>query len=320
MSFASFASLASVRRAPVVLFLLLGLAGAELLVGESGYRHLPVGSLTVAASLLVGVAALLFNVRRATPSRRLQARLSTLQAGNEQLELEATNRTAQLKLLTHHLQTAREDERSRLARDLHDELGALLTSAKLDVARIKSRLGDKAPEAMEQLVHLSEMLNAGIALKRRIVEDLRPSALSHLGLPATLEILARDFAEQSGVVVHRVLDPVALAESAQLTLYRLLQEAITNIAKYARATQVWVRLSEEDGRVVLSVRDNGVGFDMDASSQSAYGLLGMRFRVEAEGGNLDIASVPSQGTLICARLPPLAEATGAAVHERSGAP
>ena len=103
-------------------------------------------------------------------------------------------RTAQLKELAQHLQTIREDERSRLARELHDELGALLTAAKLDVARLKSRLGsDATADAAERLAHLNETLNGGIALKRRIIEDLRPSSLSNLGLVAALEILLREF-------------------------------------------------------------------------------------------------------------------------------
>jgi hypothetical protein len=92
----------------------------------------------------------------------------------------------------------REEERGHLARELHDELGALLTAAKLDVARLKSRLGDQPPEVGQRLQHLTETLNSGIALKRRIIEDLRPSSLSNLGLTASLEILAREFSERSG--------------------------------------------------------------------------------------------------------------------------
>ncbi len=205
--------------------------------------------------------------------------------------------------MTHHLQTAREDERSRLARDLHDELGALLTSAKLDAARIKSRLAGTAPEALERLSHLVETLNSGIALKRRIIEDLRPSALSNLGLVAALEILTREFAEQSGIAVHHALEPVPLEADAELVVYRLVQEAITNIAKYAKAKQVWVSLSAQGGHVQASVRDDGVGFDISAQPGSAHGLVGMRFRVEAEGGTLTLQSTPGEGTLIQVSLP-----------------
>lgn len=152
-----------------------------------------------------------------------------VQIERERLEVEVARRTAHLVELTHHIETAREEERARLARDLHDELGALLTSAKLDAARIKSRLVGVAPEVLERLAHLVEMLNSGIALKRNIIENLRPSTLGNLGLPATLDILARDFAKRSGIVVHCALEPVRLEEDAELVLYRVVQEAITNI-------------------------------------------------------------------------------------------
>ena len=238
-----------------------------------------------------------------------------IQAERDRLEIDVRQRTTQLSELTHHLLTAREDERSRLARNLHDELGALLTSAKLDAARIKSRLTDKAPEALELLAHLVGTLNSGIALGRGIIENLRPSALGNLGLVATLVILTREFAEQSGVEVDCALEPVKLNAAAELMVYRLVQEAITNIAKYARATHVWISLATRDGQVEVSVRDDGAGFDSTVTPKSAYGLAGMRFRVEAEGGTLTLRSSPGAGTLIHARLPESVLAiSGAAVR------
>jgi signal transduction histidine kinase len=159
------------------------------------------------------------------------------------------------------------------------------------------------PRAGARGAHLVGTLNTVIALKRRIVEDLRPSALSNLGLVATLEILAREFAERSGVAVHCELVPVPLDAAAELVVYRLVQEAITNISKYARAGQVWVSLHLRDGQVEVLVRDDGVGFDPAARPGSAYGLLGMRFRVEAERGSLALVSAPGRGTLIQVRLP-----------------
>jgi signal transduction histidine kinase len=209
----------------------------------------------------------------------------------------------QLTELAQHLQTAREDERSRLARELHDELGALLTAAKLDAARIKSRLGTGAPEAAERLAHLNEILNNGIALKRRIIEDLRPSSLNNLGLVAALEIQAREFGERCGIEVDCTLEPVALRPSAELTAYRLVQEAFTNIAKYAKAKRVEVNFAARDGVAEISVRDDGVGFDPSLRRPSAHGLLGMRYRVEAEGGRLALESSPGHGTRIHATLP-----------------
>ena len=219
------------------------------------------------------------------------------------LENQVAQRTADLTELTRHLQTAREDERDRLARDLHDELGALLTSAKLDAARIRSRLAGQSPEALERLAHLVSTLDSVISLKRRITEDLRPSSLGHLGLVETLEILAREFSERSGIEVHCTLAPVALAAPADLMVYRLVQEAINNISKHARASHVWLSLSLEQGWVELSVRDDGVGFDTGKLSPMAHGLLGMRYRVEAERGALRLQSRPGQGTTIGARWP-----------------
>jgi signal transduction histidine kinase len=227
-----------------------------------------------------------------------------VQAERDQLEIEVAQRTHQLTELARHLQTAREDERIHLARELHDELGALLTAAKLDVARLKSRLASTmTPEIAERIQHLNDALNSGIALKRRIIEDLRPSSLSNLGLVAALEILITEWSSRSEVPVERELEPVTLRPSGELTVYRLVQEALTNISKYARATKIEVRLSARDGIVRVSVHDNGVGFDVKKPRTSAHGLLGMRYRLESEGGRVVLSSAPGQGTSIEAQLP-----------------
>jgi signal transduction histidine kinase len=226
-----------------------------------------------------------------------------VQAERDQLEIEVARRTDQLTELARHLQTVREDERMRLARELHDELGALLTAAKLDVARLKSRLGALTPEVAERILHLNEALNNGIALKRRIIEDLRPSSLSNLGLVAALEILVTEWSARAEVTVERDLEPVRLRPSGELTVYRLVQEALTNITKYAKASRVQVRLASEGGTVHVSVRDNGVGFDTQASHTSAHGLLGMRYRLETERGRMMLSSSPGQGTVIEAEIP-----------------
>ena len=268
------------------------------------YRTLMLSRIGMSALSAISLLALFMYLRQSLVHKNREKEMQrSVQVERDRLEIEVVQRTAQLTELTHHLQTAREDERHRLARNLHDELGALLTSAKLDAARIKSRLAGRAPEALELLGHLVETLNSGIALGRRIIEDLRPSALSNLGLVATLEILAREFSEHSGVQVHCALEPVELEASAELMVYRLVQEAITNITKYARAKQVWISLGTRDGYVEVSVRDDGVGFDTTTQPRSAYGLVGMRFRVEAEGGTLILVSAPGQGAMIRARLP-----------------
>jgi len=268
------------------------------------YHTLRLGRVGVAALSAISLLALWLYLRQSSALKRQQVTLKqAVQAERDRLEIEVRRRTAQLTELTHHLQTAREDERNRLARNLHDELGALLTSAKLDAARIRSRLAGTAPEALERLAHLVQTLNASIALGRSIIEDLRPSTLGNLGLAATLEILAREFAERSGVEVECALEPVALDATAELVVYRLVQEAITNISKYAKARHVWLTMAPRDGRVEVSVRDDGVGFDTAVPPRSAYGLVGMRFRIEAEGGRLSVVSAPGQGTQLTVTLP-----------------
>jgi signal transduction histidine kinase len=278
--------------------------------GADLYGTLTLARIGVATLSALSLLALFLYLRQTSAIGEHELELKrAVQAERDRLEIEVRQRTAQLTELTKHLLSAREDERQRLARDLHDELGALLTSAKLDAARIRSRLAGSAPEALERLNHLVEALNSSIALGRRIIEDLRPSTLANLGLVSTLEILAREFAQRSGIEVRCALQPVALDASAELVVYRVVQEAITNISKYAKASEVWLGLGDVDGRVEITIRDDGVGFDPDLRTQSAYGLAGMRFRVEAAGGTLVVESAPGQGSLIRVSLPASAPAT-----------
>lgn len=205
--------------------------------------------------------------------------------------------------LAQHLQRAREDERGRLARALHDELGALLTSAKLDVAGIKARITSVAPQTLDRLAHLNETLNSVVALSRRIVEDLRPSSLDHLGLAPALEILARDFSSRADVRIDCELQSVSLSPQCRLTVFRLVQEALTNVMKYAHAGVVHIALASRGGRAVITVDDDGVGFDCSTPKCGSYGLVGMRHRIEGDGGRLIIESTPGHGTRLSASLP-----------------
>jgi len=258
----------------------------------------------IAATALIGLLAFYMYLlqTKALVASGLREQ-DSLQRERDMLEKQVRERTASLAELATHLQNVREDERGHLARELHDELGALLTAAKLDVARIKSRLAGHLPEATERLEHLTSTLNSGIALKRRIVEDLRPSSLSHLGLVASLEILAREFGEQSGLSIITDLEPVELGGSAQLTVYRLVQESLTNIAKYANATQAEISLHDFDSYIAVTVKDNGKGFKPENIGPGSHGLAGMRHRVEAAGGKLTITSTEGGGAQIGAVLP-----------------
>lgn len=275
-------------------------------------KSLLLARIGIAAVAMAGLLAFYLYLRQTTALKHAGERQQqVLQQERDLLERQVRDRTASLAELATHLQQVRETERAHLARELHDELGALLTAAKLDVARLKSRLGAPAPEIGQRLVHLTETLNSGIALKRRIIEDLRPSSLSNLGLNASLEILAREFSEHSGIEVTASLEPVELDESSQLTVYRMVQESLTNVAKYAEAGQVEISMRSYGNHVEVDVKDDGKGFDAAQARPSTHGLAGMRHRVEAAGGRLAVASTPGKGTRISAVLPSAPSGTAA---------
>ncbi|MDB5931253.1 MAG: multi-sensor signal transduction histidine kinase [Polaromonas sp.] len=284
------------------------LAASSVLKMQQGQAEiktaLQLSRIGIAATALVGLVAFyMYLMQTKALLASGQREQESLERERDLLEKQVRERTASLAELATHLQNVREEERGHLARELHDELGALLTAAKLDVARIKSRLAGNMPEASERLEHLTSTLNTGIALKRRIVEDLRPSSLSHLGLVASLEILGREFAERSGLSIDTDLETVELGGSAQLTVYRLVQESLTNIAKYANATQVEISLHNFDSFITVDVSDNGKGFKLENIGPGSHGLAGMRHRVEAAGGKLTVSSTEGSGTQVGAVLP-----------------
>ncbi len=233
---------------------------------------------------------------------RLVMRLDTARLREQQrLELQVAERTDELRELASHLITAQEDERGRLARELHDELGALLSTIKLDLARAK-RVGEVPAAALDRLQSIDQRLNDGVALKRRIIENLRPSALEHLGLIDSVSLLCRESAELLGVPVHEDLEPFSMARDRELTVYRLVQEALTNIAKYAQASEVFVRCRVEGDDAFVEVRDNGRGFEVDKVAVGTHGLAGMRLRMEAHGGSISVQSSPGVGTTVTGRM------------------
>jgi signal transduction histidine kinase len=268
-------------------------------------RSLLLSRIGIATVTMAGLLAFYLYLRQTTALKLAGERQQqVLQQERDLLERQVRERTASLAELATHLQQVREEERGHLARELHDELGALLTAAKLDVARLKSRLGSQPPpEILQRLQHLTEALNSGIALKRRIIEDLRPSSLANLGLTASLEILAREFSERSGVEVIASVEQTELDEARQLTVYRLVQESLTNVGKYAEAKQVDISVRNYGNHIEVDIKDDGKGFNVGQIRASTHGLAGMRHRVEAAGGRLTVISAPGSGTRISAVLP-----------------
>jgi signal transduction histidine kinase len=270
----------------------------------------------IAVNVMTGLsllASLLFLRQVNLTDRQQRRHTAELKTERDLLEREVESRTAELTDLAKHLQSAREDERGRLSRELHDELGALLTATKLDIARLKRTIGSLSPDVEARLAHLNQTINQGIALKREIIENLRPSSLRNLGLAAALEIQLREFTERSGILVISDLAAITASEDVQITIYRVVQESLTNIVKYASASEVRVSLRAEGARVWITVGDNGKGFDQATPRARSHGLIGMRFRVEALGGQIKVESRPGSGTRIEAWVPAMAESMAAAL-------
>ncbi len=218
------------------------------------------------------------------------------------LEETVRERTAELSELASYLITVREDEKALLARELHDELGALLTVAKIDVARLRVKLRE-VPALAVHLDPLDRHLDDGIALKRRIIETLRPSGLAVLGLTQTLESLATDGRPRLNIAIQTEFDEVELTDEGQLAIYRLVQEALTNVSKYANASCVNISVKNEPPVVRVRIDDNGIGFDLTTLNSSTHGIAGMRFRFEKLKGSLTIDSRPGAGTRLDATVP-----------------
>jgi len=225
-----------------------------------------------------------------------------LERHNRLLEQAVHDRTAELRELAGYLITAREDEKAHLARELHDELGALLTAAKLNLARLRGKLFED-PAIADRLKQVNKYLDEGISLKRRIVEDLRPSSLATFGLTMTLANLCEEVGTRLNIVIQVQFDEVCLTQDGHLAIYRLVQEALTNVCKYAKATQVRVSVKSEPTLVTVQIEDDGIGFDPSQTKSAAHGIAGMRFRIEQLGGRLSVASSVGAGTLLEAIMP-----------------
>ena len=250
-----------------------------------------VGSLTLIS--LASLFLFLWQIRR-------QDRERSEESGR--LKLEVQIRTARLTELATYFQSVREDERANVARELHDELGAVLTVSKLEIARARNKASEH-PEILAGLARVIESLDQGIALKRRIIEDLSPSSLTHLGLKVALENLCHDMSQTLAIPVRLSMASFQLAAPAQLAVYRFVQEALTNIGKYASATKVTVTLTVFAGHVAVEVQDDGVGFDALASRVGHHGLSGMQFRAESLGGAMSVLSIPGRGSTLRIEFP-----------------
>jgi PAS domain S-box-containing protein len=212
----------------------------------------------------------------------------------------------ELRALAARLQSVREEERARVAREIHDELGQALTAIKLESASLISELPREAKQQSNRAESIAKLADDTIQAVRRISTELRPGILDDLGLAAAVEWVTEEFQARTGTKVQLTLSGVDLIidrESAT-ALFRILQEILTNVARHANASQVNVRLVKEQGKLILEVHDNGRGVsEAELSAGRSLGILGMRERALLLGGELAISGAPAFGTRVTVQIP-----------------
>jgi signal transduction histidine kinase len=214
-------------------------------------------------------------------------------------------RTQELSSLSGFLQTHAEREKAILARELHDELGGILTTAKMDLAWLQASPGGN-PEYAMRLARLSALIDQGIDLKRRVIEELHPSLLDHLGLATALQWYVDDTCRAASIECH-VSIPAALARMSpdlEIALYRIVQESVTNAVRHSRAKRLDLVLERTPEGLRIVVSDDGVGIaDLESARKLAHGLTGMSQRMRAIDGTLEVRSGAHGGTRVEAFLP-----------------
>src|SRR6185503_1545138 len=216
----------------------------------------------------------------------------------------------ELRQLPQRIIQAQEAERLRVARELHDGVNQLIASVKMRLRRVESQLAEQSPAACEILARCSDLLVQALAENRRISYDLRPGDLDELGLAASCKHFCAEFESRAALKIKSQVPRnwVRHRPAVELNLFRIVQEALTNVQKHAQAKTVWLRLALKNDVVLLSIRDDGCGFVPDAARsarkrKSGLGLTNMRERAASVGGTCELISAPKQGTKIIVRIP-----------------
>jgi len=232
--------------------------------------------------------------------RRVRAESRTQNSLAEKLESQVENRTRELSSLSAFLQTNSEREKASLARELHDELGGILTPAKMDLSWLQGRLG-ATPEYGERMNRLSKLIDQGIDLKRRIIENLRPSLLDHLGLASAVQWYVDEACKSANLECNlRIADNLErMPADLEIALYRLVQESVTNIVKHAKARRIDVTVERVAKGLNVVIADDGAGIqDLEAAKTRSHGLAGMNHRIRSVHGTFEIRSHPGHGTRV----------------------
>jgi signal transduction histidine kinase len=276
-------------------------------LSHSRHRIILAGRASVWASILLVLILVVMAVKQLLGELMNRDRISKkLGTDVVNFERQLEERTRLLKMLAVDYQYDVERERRKLARELHDELGSILTATKMDISWVLRKIKDNAPEASDKLERTMRYLDQGIQFKRRVVQDLHPSLLSTFGLIPALKALVESAAERNQWELDLVLpdEKAPISEALGLIAYRLVQETLNNATKYAEATRMSVHLQLDETYLKLEMEDNGKGMDMAQQRESVtHGLEGMRHRVIAIGGKLEIRSEPGEGMFTLALIP-----------------
>jgi signal transduction histidine kinase len=238
-------------------------------------------------------------------SRRRRREAAEAEGRNVKLEEAISERTAELTGLSHYLQQLQEEERAKIAREIHDELGGTLAAAKIDLQLLSDKsAGDAASRT--RLARAMTAIDDAVQVKRRIIEDLHPTLLDNLGIGAALKWQCGQFSKRTDVRCRVEIqdEDLRLSPAYSIAFYRVVQESLTNIGKYAKAKNVAVSLQRDGDHWVLRIADDGVGIDTGKRhNATAHGLLSMRERARALGGAFSIQGQPGRGTVVEVRVP-----------------
>jgi signal transduction histidine kinase len=233
-----------------------------------------------------------------------QAAPDTSGTGGGEIDRLVDARTRELSALSSHLQNLAEKEKSELARTLHDELGGLLTAAKMDLSWLQSRID--SPAHQERLAQLGSVLDEAMSLKRRVVEELRPSLLDHFGLATALRAYVEAACSKGGIQTDIRLpdESQTIPKDIAITLFRIVQEGVNNIIRHAKARHVRLELEAGAATYALVLSDDGQGFDTEGTQGPwRHGIMGMQHRVRALGGHFSLQSTRGNGTTLRITLP-----------------
>ena len=250
--------------------------------------------------VIVAIRLVLMDMKRRTQQA------AALQDQKEHLEGQVAERTQELAALSTHLQEISEKEKYALSRELHDELGGLLVSARMDLSWLQRKLPTDDDSILQRFKRIQESLTAGVNLKRRVVEELRPTLLDNMGLFSALRWQMKETCGRAGINSTEKYpdEELQIMPHASIAIFRTVQESLTNILKHAGAKNVDLAVEELEGELVIQISDDGKGLPANRlKSLGSHGLASMRHRITSLGGRWAISNLPAGGTLVTARVP-----------------